>query len=477
MRESSFPKDFLWGGAIAANQIEGAWKEDGKGIGIADLFVYDPEVDTSKLHVSNMTKAQVLTAMQDEEHYYPKRHGIDFYHSYKEDLRYLKEMGFKTFRLSINWARIFPNGDEAEPNKKGLAFYDRLLDEIIQNGMEPIVTMLHYEIPVNITLKYGGFHNREVIDLFVKYGETLLEHFGQKVTYWIAINQINLLHIETFNSIGTCIDQVENMEEAKFQAVHNQMVASARIVKKARQLNKKLQIGTMLADLTAYPEDSNPENVVLALQHNRMSYYMTDVQFRGKYPGYILRFFEDNQYRIQQTEEDKELLKENTMDFLAVSYYFSQMVSIEKNGKDYFATSPNPYLKANPWGWSIDPKGLYNCISQYWDRYEKPIMIAENGLGMYDKLEGTTVNDEYRITYLSKHIEQLEECIKDGVELFAYCAWGPIDLVSASSQEMEKRYGFVYVDYDNFGKGTGQRYKKKSFEWYKKVIATNGAER
>ncbi|MGG5314517.1 glycoside hydrolase family 1 protein [Enterococcus sp. AZ072] len=477
MRESSFPKDFLWGGAIAANQIEGAWKEDGKGIGIADLFVYDPEVDTSQLHVSNMTKAQVLTAMQDEEHYYPKRHGIDFYHSYKEDLRYLKEMGFKTFRLSINWARIFPNGDEAEPNKKGLAFYDRLLDEIIENGMEPIVTMLHYEIPVNITLKYGGFHNREVIDLFVKYGETLLEHFGQKVTYWIAINQINLLHIETFNSIGTCIDQVENMEEAKFQAVHNQMVASARIVKKARQLNKKLQIGTMLADLTAYPEDSNPENVVLALQHNRMSYYMTDVQFRGKYPGYILRFFEDNQYRIQQTEEDKELLKENTMDFLAVSYYFSQMVSIEKNGKDYFASSPNPYLKANPWGWSIDPKGLYNCISQYWDRYEKPIMIAENGLGMYDKLEGTTVNDEYRITYLSKHIEQLEECIRDGVELFAYCAWGPIDLVSASSQEMEKRYGFVYVDYDNFGKGTGQRYKKKSFEWYKKVIATNGAER
>lgn len=477
MRESSFPKDFLWGGAIAANQIEGAWKADGKGIGIADLFVYDPEVDTSQLHVSNMTKAQVLTAMQDEEHYYPKRHGIDFYHSYKEDLRYLKEMGFKTFRLSINWARIFPNGDETEPNKKGLAFYDRLLDEIIENGMEPIVTMLHYEIPVNITLKYGGFHNREVIDLFVKYGETLLEHFGQKVTYWIAINQINLLHIETFNSIGTCIDQVENMEEAKFQAVHNQMVASARIVKKARQLNKKLQIGTMLADLTAYPEDSNPENVVLALQHNRMSYYMTDVQFRGKYPGYILRFFEDNQYRIQQTKEDKELLKENTLDFLAVSYYFSQMVSIEKNGKDYFASSPNPYLKANPWGWSIDPKGLYNCISQYWDRYEKPIMIAENGLGMYDKLEGTTVNDEYRITYLSKHIEQLEECIRDGVELFAYCAWGPIDLVSASSQEMEKRYGFVYVDYDNFGKGTGQRYKKKSFEWYKKVIATNGAER
>ncbi|WP_137665290.1 glycoside hydrolase family 1 protein [Enterococcus hulanensis] len=476
MAKSSFPEKFLWGGAIAANQIEGAWNEDGKGMSIADLFSYDPESDTSQLHVSNMTKAQVLEALHDDQKYYPKRHGIDFYHSYPQDLKYLKEMGFKTFRLSINWARIFPKGDELQPNEAGLAFYDRLLDEVIANGMEPIVTMLHYEIPVNITLNYGGFHNRHVIDLFVQYGKTLLERFGEKVKYWIVINQINLFQIEPFNSTGICIDQVENMQEALYQAIHNQMVASAQIVKAARKLNKQLKIGTMLADLTAYPENSAPENNVLALQHNRMSYYMTDVQFRGKYPGYILRYFAEKQYTITQTEADEELLAEYTMDFLAISYYFSQMVSTEKNGADRFAASPNPYLKANPWGWAIDPKGLYHCISHYWDRYEKPIMIAENGLGMYDKLENETVKDDYRIDYLRKHIQQLEECVKDGVDVFAYCAWGPIDLVSASSQEMEKRYGFVYVDYDNFGKGTGKRYKKESFDWYKKVIATNGAK-
>lgn len=474
MDNSSFPENFLWGGAIAANQIEGAWNIDGKGMSGADLFYYDPQSDTSKLHVSNRTKAQVLDAIHDDEKYYPKRHGIDFYHSYQKDLSYLKEMGFKTFRLSINWARIFPNGDEIEPNEAGLAFYDRLLDEVLANGMEPIVTMLHYEIPVNLTLNYGGFHNRQVIDLFVRYGKTLLERFGQKVKYWIVINQINLFQIEPFNSTGICIDQVENMQEALYQAIHNQMVASAKIVKAAREINTRLKIGTMLADLTAYPENSDPENNVLALQHNRMSYYMTDVQFRGKYPGYILRFFAENQYTIERTEEDAELLRQHTMDFLAISYYFSQMVSIEKNGDDRFAVSPNPYLKANPWGWAIDPKGLYHCISKYWDRYEKPIMIAENGLGMYDKLKNKTVYDDYRIDYLKNHIQQLKECVKDGVEVFAYCAWGPIDLVSASSQEMEKRYGFIYVDYDNLGKGTGNRYRKKSFDWYKTVIATNG---
>lgn len=472
---TKFPDGFLWGGAIAADQIEGACFEGGKGLTTSDMFVYNPEADNSNLHTSTMTKEQVLNAINDQEGYYPKRHGIDFYHTYKDDLKYLKEMGFKTFRFSINWGRIFPNGDDAEPNQAGLDFYDQLIDEVIADGMEPIVTMLHYEIPINITLKYGGFNNRKVIDLFTRYGETLLEHFGQKVRYWIVINQINLFHIEPFNSTGICIDQVDNFEEAKFQAIHNQMVASAKIVKKARELDPNIQIGTMLADLTAYPEDSNPDNVILAMHHNQMSYYMTDVQFRGEYPGYILRYFKEHNYDLKITAEDKEVLHENTMDFLAISYYFSQMVDVKKS-TDYLATSSNPYLKDNPWGWAIDPKGLYNCISQYWDRYQKPIMIAENGLGMYDKFENDTVNDDYRIEYLREHLQQLSECIADGIDVFAYCAWGPIDLVSSSSQEMEKRYGFVYVDYDNWGQGTGKRYLKKSFSWYKNVIATNGSQ-
>lgn len=469
-----FPDGFLWGGAIAASQIEGAWREDGKGIGICDLFIYDPNKDVSSLHTSHMTKDEVAFAIEDKTGYYPKRNGIDFYHTYKEDLKYLKEMGFKTLRFSINWCRIFPNGDDSEPNEKGLQFYSDFIDEVIANGMEPIISMLHYEIPVGITKTYGGWHNKTVIELFINYGKTLLDHFGDRVTYWIAINQINLFHIEPFNSLGICIDSVLNYEEAAYQGIHNQMVATAYIKQYAKEHHKNVKIGTMLADLTAYPESSNPDDAVLALHHNRMSYYMSDVQFRGAYPQYILRYFKEHKYKITITETEENILKLNTLDFLAISYYFSQMVSYEKLKDDYIGSVKNPNLKTNPWGWNIDPKGLYHCISQYWDRYQKPIMIAENGFGQYDKIEDGYIHDDYRINYLKQHIEQLKECVKDGVDVFAYCSWGPIDLVSASTQEMEKRYGYVYVDIDNFGKGTKQRIRKDSFYWYKEVIASNG---
>ncbi|GAA0380993.1 glycoside hydrolase family 1 protein [Paenibacillus motobuensis] len=474
-----FPQNFLWGGAIAANQIEGAWNEDGKSIGLSDLFIYRPEADKSKLHSANMTQAEVDFAVNDKDGYYPKRHGIDFYHSYKDDLKYLKEMGFKTLRFSINWARIFPNVEDYTPNKKGLEFYDNFIDEVIKNGMEPIVTILHYEIPLYITEKYQGWKHKDVIDLYEKYGQTLLERYHGKVKYWIAINQINLLHIEPFLSIGTCIDTVENFEEAKYQGVHNQIVGSALLKKFAKEQGYDIQMGTMLADLTAYPENAHPDNVLLAMKHNRLNYFYTDVQFRGEYPGYITRFFNESEIDIKITAEEEALLKENTLDFLAVSYYFSQMVSMELNKEQhvsysYSSAKKNPFLEVSPWGWAIDSKGFYNCLSQYWDRYQKPILIAENGLGMYDKLENETVNDDYRIEYIKDHLIQLKECIKDGIEIMGFCAWGPIDLVSASTQEMEKRYGFVYVDKDNLGHGTGKRYRKKSFYWYKEVIETNG---
>lgn len=472
----TFKDDFLWGGAIAASQIEGAWQEDGKGIGICDLFAYHPEKDTSSLHSSHMTKEEVAFALQDKDGYYPKRYGIDFYHTYKEDLKYLKEMGFKTLRFSINWCRIFPNGDDAEPNEKGLQFYDDFINEVIANGMEPIVSMLHYEIPIGITQTYGGWNHKKVIDLFYQYGKTLLDRYGDRVTYWIAINQINLFHIEPFNSLGICIDSTDNYEEAAYQGIHNQMVATAMVKQYAKEHYAQVKIGTMLADLTAYPESGKPEDAVLALHHNRMSYYMSDVAFRGSYPQYILRYFIDHNYRIDISEAEEILLKENTLDFLAVSYYFSQMVSYDALQDDYIGSVKNPYLKTNPWGWNIDPKGLYHCISQYWDRYQKPIMIAENGFGQYDKIEDGCIHDDYRIAYLKAHIEQLKECIKDGVDVFAYCSWGPIDLVSASTQEMEKRYGFIYVDQDNLGNGSRKRIRKDSFAWYKKVIASNGEE-
>ncbi|MEG2270557.1 MAG: glycoside hydrolase family 1 protein [Erysipelotrichaceae bacterium] len=471
-----FPNNFLWGGATAANQLEGAWDIDGKGWSPADLFVYDPNHDVSKHYDSDLTMKQIKIAMNDKTGHYPKRYGIDFYHTYKEDLAYMKEMGFKTFRISINWSRIFPNGDDKEPNEKGLEFYDCLIDEIIKDGMEPIVTMLHYETPLNITLSYQGWHNRKVIDMFVKYGETILNRYKDRVKYWIVINQINLVELESFNSIAICKDSVENFEEAKYQAIHNQMVASAKIVELARKINPAMQMGTMLADCTAYPESCNPDDAILALKHNQLNYFFTDVQFRGTYPGYILRYFENKNIHLEIREEDEKVLKENTMDYLAISYYYSQMVSSKNNTPALSDTTPNPYLKANPWGWAIDPKGLYNSLSQYWDRYQKPLIIAENGIGMYDKLENGKVHDSYRIDYLKEHIKQLKECIKDGINIFGYCAWGPIDIVSCSSQEMEKRYGFVYVDIDNMGEGSKKRYRKDSFKWYQKVIKTNGKE-
>lgn len=471
-----FPQDFLWGGATAANQIEGAWNEDGKGWSPADLFIYDPNRDVSKPYNSDLTLEQVKVAMNDKTGYYPKRHAIDFYHTYKEDLAYMKEMGFKTFRISINWARIFPNGDEKTPNEKGLKFYDDLLDEIIKDGMEPIVTMLHYETPLNITLKYQGWHNREVIDLFVNYGKTIMERYASKVKYWIVINQINLVELESFNSIAICEGSVDHFEEAKYQAVHNQMVASAKIVELARQINPSMMMGTMLADCTAYPYSCHPDDAILAMKHNQLNYYFSDVQLRGYYPGYILRYFESKQIHLDITKEDEAVLKNNTMDYLAISYYYSQMVSAQKNKPALSDTTPNPHLKANPWGWAVDPKGLYHSLSQYWDRYQKPLIIAENGFGMYDKLEDGQVHDLYRIDYLREHLIQLKECIKDGIDVFGYCAWGPIDIVSCSSQEMEKRYGFIYVDIDNMGNGSKKRYRKDSFEWYQHVIKTNGEE-
>ncbi len=295
MTMTGFPKGFLWGGAVAANQLEGGFGLDGKGLSVADVHLYNPELDIKAAsQESEMTLAEVKLAMLDEEGYYPKRHGIDFYHTYKEDLKLLAEMGFTTFRTSIDWSRIFPNGDDAEPNELGLQFYDRLIDECLALGMEPIITMLHYETPLAITLNYGGWNNREVIELFAKYGEVLLKRYKDKVKYWIVINQINLVHLESFNSIAICEDQVKNNEEAKYQAIHNQLVASALIVKKAREINPTFQMGTMLADCTASPFSCAPDDVMLAMKRNRMQYFFTDVQFRGAYPVYMRRYFAEN---------------------------------------------------------------------------------------------------------------------------------------------------------------------------------------
>ena len=418
--------------------------------------------------------------MNDKNGYYPKRYGIDFYHTYKDDLKYLQEMGFKAFRTSISWSRIFPNGDEETPNEKGLRFYDNLIDEIIKDGMVPIVTMSHYDIPLHLVTEYGGFANKKVSDFFVKYAKVLIEHFKGRVKYWIVCNQVNLIPNVQFGSLGIYDDQVEpkKMEELMYQAVHNQFVACARIKEISKNIDPNAVLGTMIADGTLYPATCKPEDIVMTMKKNRMQYFFTDVQLRGEYPLYALQYFNEHNIHLDISVEDERLLKENTLEFLAVSYYYTRICDSTKNSMKPFDGEQNPYLEPTPWEWRADPLGLYNTLSQLTDRYDGiPLMIAENGLGALDTVEEDgKIHDEYRIDYLRKHIKQLKKAIIDGANVFAYLSWGPIDIVSSSTAEMSKRYGYVYVDIDDFGKGTRQRLKKDSFYWYKHVIETNGKE-
>lgn len=476
---TGFPKDFLWGGAVAACQTEGACDVDGRGLSASDMMKYNSKLDRVHSKENSSTLAGIARAIADKEGYYPKRHGIDFYHTYKQDLALMAEMGFKAFRTSISWSRIYPKGDELEPNEAGLKFYDGLIDELIKNGMEPVITMSHYDIPIYLITEYGGFANRKVIDFFVRYCTTLLERYKGKVKYWIVSNQINLIPVVNFGGLGLYDDQVEpeKMEELMYQAVHNQMVAGAKVLEVARKIDPSAVMGTMVSDGTCYPNTCKPEDVVLTMKKNRMQYFFTDVQFYGEYPGYALRYFKDNNINIVFEDGDEEILKANTYDYLAISYYSSYVVDYEKNTMKAYDRSFNPYLKPTPWEWRADPLGLYNAVSQYWDRYLKPIFIVENGLGAIDKLEEDgTCHDPYRIEFLRQHIEQLKECVLDGVDVMGYLSWGPIDIISSSTGEMSKRYGYIYVDRDDFGQGSQKRSKKDSFYWYKKVIETNGED-
>lgn len=471
-----FPKGFLWGGAVAACQIEGAYDVDGRGLSTSDIHAYDPNLDRANIEKEGGgTLEEIKQLIADEESYFPKRHGIDFYHTYKEDLALMKEMGFKAFRTSISWSRIFPKGDEDKPNEKGLQFYDNLIDEIIKNDMEPIITMSHYDIPLYLVTEYGGFGNKKMIDFFVNYAEVLLNRFKGKVKYWIVCNQVNLVPVVQFGSLGIYDDQAENMEELMYQAVHNQFVAGAKVVELAKDIDPDAIMGTMVADGTFYPATCHPKDIVLTMQKNRMQYYFTDVQLRGEYPVYALRYFEENGIDIKATEEELDLIKNNKMEFLAISYYYTRIVDHKVNTIKAFDGEQNPYLEPTPWDWRADPLGFYNSISQYWDRYQVPIIIAENGLGAIDTVdEDGHIRDDYRIEYLKQHIEQLKECVKDGVEVISYLSWGPIDIVSSSSAEMSKRYGYIHVDKDDLGNGSGKRTKKDSFYWYKDVISSNG---
>lgn len=483
MSNSRFPEGFLWGGATAANQLEGAYNEGGKGLSIFDMVEFVPKEERTKsveMDVRSETELEKLLNA-DEGANFPKRRGIDFYHRYKEDIALFAEMGFKTFRMSISWPRIFPNGDETEPNEEGLAFYDNVFDELLKYGIEPLVTLSHYEIPLHLVQKYNGWEDRRVVEFFTRYAETVFNRYQDKVKYWLTFNEINISTLSPYIGSGMLINRVENKEQAIYQALHHQFVASALAVKACHEIIPDAMIGCMLARMEIYPETCNPDDVLAALEEDQKNLFFTDVQVRGYYPSFMLSYFEENNIEIEMLPGDEEILATHTVDYLSFSYYMSMVASGSPDKKrekgNFFSGVKNPYLEASDWGWQIDPKGLRVTLKKMYDRYQVPLFIVENGLGAYDTVEEDgSIIDDYRIDYLRAHIDQMGEAIKEGVDLIGYTSWGCIDLISASTSEMSKRYGFIYVDQDDYGHGTLERKKKKSFDWYKNVIATNGEE-
>jgi len=397
-------------------------------------------------------------------------------------------MGFKTFRLSIAWTRIFPTGIEEKPNEEGLAFYDHVFDECLKYGIEPLVTISHYEMPFALTEAYNGWAGRECIDHFVRYCEVLFERFKDKVKYWLTFNEINAgtMKMGNFLSLGILnegtvdfINQVDN-EQLRFQGLHHQFLASAKVVKIAHEKYPQFQMGNMICFITMYPYSCNPDDILEAQKNMQMmNWFCSDIQVRGTYPYYAKRYFEENNITVKMENGDFEILKDGCVDFYTFSYYMSSCVAKnpiqEQVSGNLMGGLKNPHLKESDWGWQIDPKGLRYTLNEIYARYEIPLMVVENGLGAYDKIEEDgTINDNYRIDYLKEHIEQMKEAVADGVDLMGYTPWGCIDLVSASTGEMAKRYGFIYVEKYDDGTGTLARRKKKSFNWYQKVIASNG---
>lgn len=472
-----FSKNFLWGGAVAANQLEGAYLEDGKGLCIADV-----------ISGGSVDQPRQLDGKIVEGHSYPSHEAIDFYHRYPEDLKLMAEMGLKCFRTSIAWSRIYPTGLEEEPNEAGLAFYDRLFDECLKYGMEPVVTLSHFEMPLELMQKYKGWQDRAVINHFERYARTCFKRYGKKVRYWMTFNEINnqadyLYAPNVYKNSGFLPDETEDRERTMYQCAHYELVASALAVKAGHELAPGAKIGCMIAFSPMYPATSAPEDSLAVEKSMQQRFYFGEVHVRGIYPPSMLALFERKNFQLDMTEEDKEILKAGRVDYVGFSYYSSG--SFRWNGEDMYyeyvrgtEKVKNPFLEANPWGWEIDPVGLRWSLNWLTDHYHLPLFIVENGIGAYDKMEADgSVKDTYRIDYHREHIRQMKLAVEeDGVDLMGYTPWGIIDLVSASTGEMDKRYGMIYVDKNNAGEGTLARSRKQSFYWYKKVIETNGEE-
>lgn len=478
----SFPNNFLWGGALAANQCEGAWNCDGKGPSVEDVLRFMPDTSNTdyKKHTQVSLEGIKKAIADSDDTYYPKRRGIDFYHRYREDLVLMKEMGFTVLRVSIAWSRLYPTGEEAEPNEKGLQFYDSLFAEMKRLGIEPLVTLHHYEMPLALSLKYNGWYDRRVIDDFVRFADTCFEHYGKYVRYWLTFNEVDSIFRHPFTTAGLIPELCErSMEACCYQALHHQFVASAIATKNCHKKIPGSQMGCMLTKLMTYPRTCAPADVYATYRKNIANMFTSDVLMKGAYPKMILKELQEKGIQIDWKDEDLRLIRENTCDYLSFSYYMSTTESVDANAErtpgNTILGVKNPYLKSSDWGWQIDPEGLKISLIDLYDRYEKPLFVVENGLGAYDTVEEDgSIHDSYRIDYFKQHFLEMEKAIESGVELIGYTSWGPIDIVSASSNQMSKRYGFIYVDQDDLGKGTLKRSRKDSFAWYKKVIETNG---
>ena len=475
----SLPKNFLWGGAVAAHQIEGGLKETSKGVSIADVVTGGSNI-----------QPRIITDGIIEGLYYPDHIAIDFYHHYKEDIALFAEMGFKCFRTSIAWTRIFPKGDEKEPNEEGLKFYDDVFDELLKYKIELIITLSHFEMPYHLAKEYGGFLNRKTIDFFVNYAKICFERYKNKVKYWIPFNEINI-QMNTSNDLfgwwdsGVKFTKFDDPLKYMYQCGLYELIAFAKVVKIAHEINPNMLIGSMIAMTPYYPYSCKPEEQTLAQEMMHKHLFWSDVQVRGYLPSYILKLFERKKWKLDFTDEDIKILKEGKADYIAISYYMSSTLSSTET-KDLSKSVDNstlhsvnnPYIKNSDWGWGIDPEGLRYSLNLIYERYELPIFILENGLGAFDvKDEKNQIHDKYRIEYLSSHIKSMKKAaLYDGVELIGYTTWGPIDIISCGTGEMKKRYGFIYVDKNDDGTESLKRYKKDSFEWYKKVILSNGEE-
>lgn len=467
-------KDFLWGGATAANQCEGGYQEGGRGLSNVDIIPMGEDrraISAGKLKMLEF----------NEKYFYPAKESIDMYHHYKEDIALLAQMGIKCFRMSISWSRIFPKGDEEKPNEEGLAFYEDIFKELGKYKIEPLVTLAHFDVPLHLIKEYGSWRNRRLIEFYEKYVTAVFKRYRDYVTYWLTFNEINMLMHASFMGAGICFEDGEDEAQVKYQAAHHQLVASALATRIAHEINQENKVGCMLAGGNNYPYSCRPEDYYKAIVQDREGYFFIDVQARGYYPAYAWKKMEREQIQVHMEDGDLELLKQNTVDFISFSYYSSRVVASDpqvgqETAGNIYGSIKNPYLKSSEWGWQIDPLGLRNSLNMLYDRYQKPLFIVENGLGAKDiPDENGYVEDDYRIDYIREHIRAFKAAVEeDGVELLGYTTWGCIDLIAASTGQMSKRYGFVYVDLDDEGHGTRKRSKKKSFNWYRRVIASNG---